>query len=920
MLQKLLILVNFVSLYNCQVCFPGEPCVKENVGTSGKGRDNIKTTKTPEPVPASTTRPFSTSTSGCQTLDGKDCIIPFIFNNVSRNGCITLTDPKPWCSTKVDPVTNEHIKNGGHWGHCKPDCPVFTPTSVPDPKDTAGSIRTDEIPFGGLGELPEELPEEVPDESCKTASGVDGICKAASNCAVVDSNEGSSDCTIEEFVCCEQRTEHAPDILVRFAGLATNEIFDKPKDISVEKVEETFRAVKFGFSEAVEAEEEVEEEDLSVEETSAHDFHLAFNRPRFEVLQVDNNARTLEKVKQTLQDDSNIVIGTRFFNIETSERINNECSWTPAPSCDALKKDKFRTIDGSCNNFAHPNYGRAATPFQRVLESTYAPGTVASPRIAKNGFDLPSARKICQSVTRTSANNDRRDGIHTVFVMQMGQFIDHDITHTPNHAKQCCNKDGSFPNTFDSNKCFPIEVASDDAFWKGKKRCMDFARSLSAPSLKCEIDSRQQMNQITHWLDASNIYGSSEFENKPLRKRVGGLLKITRSGGSRGDLLPTCERESQRDDIGMCSGCKHCFFAGDGRANEQLNLIAMHTLWMREHNRIARQLVFHNPTWLDDRIYEEARRIVIAEYQHIIFNEWLPLIVGTELMQKFGLFPLTSGHSKLYLDTFDPRVSNEFATAAFRFGHSLIPTSFRKISGSKAKTNTFASLNMKDIFFKPESFMTNKNLMDDMVRGLAEQRGDIFDNIFPEDVINHLFESKRNKGGLDLVSLNIQRGRDHGLPGYNAYREICQIGKARDFDDLIDYMNQDDIERLKLLYSDVDDIDLYVGGFLERRHLDSILGPTFKCIIADTFARLKIGDRLFYDLGLDQRTMFSTKQLKEIRKVSMARIICDNSESILDIQPQVFRGEGTNANNRKVSCKDFNRIPTLDIRAFSEGL
>ena len=80
--------------------------------------------------------------------------------------------------------------------------------------------------------------------------------------------------------------------------------------------------------------------------------------------------------------------------------------------------------------------------------------------------------------------------------------------------------------------------------------------------------------------------------------------------------------------------------------------------------------------------------------------------------------------------------------------------------------------------------------MDDMVRGLAEQRGDIFDNIFPEDVINHLFESKRNKGGLDLVSLNIQRGRDHGLPGYNAYREICQIGKARDFDDLTDYMNQ----------------------------------------------------------------------------------------------------------------------------------
>ena len=80
--------------------------------------------------------------------------------------------------------------------------------------------------------------------------------------------------------------------------------------------------------------------------------------------------------------------------------------------------------------------------------------------------------------------------------------------------------------------------------------------------------------------------------------------------------------------------------------------------------------------------------------------------------------------------------------------------------------------------------------MDDLVRGLADQRGDLFDKIFPEDITNHLFESKSGKGGLDLVSLNIQRGRDHGLPGYNAYREICQIGKARDFDDLTDYMNQ----------------------------------------------------------------------------------------------------------------------------------
>merc|ERR1712244_147231 len=91
------------------------------------------------------------------------------------------------------------------------------------------------------------------------------------------------------------------------------------------------------------------------------------------------------------------------------------------------------------------------------------------------------------------------------------------------------------------------------------------------------------------------------------------------------------------------------------------------------------------------------------------------------------------------------------------------------------------SLNMKDIFFKPREFMVNKGLMDDLVRGLVSQKGDMNDQIFSNDVTNHLFESSKGGGGLDLVALNIQRGRDHGLPGYNKYREICGLGRATQF-------------------------------------------------------------------------------------------------------------------------------------------
>ena len=151
-------------------------------------------------------------------------------------------------------------------------------------------------------------------------------------------------------------------------------------------------------------------------------------------------------------------------------------------------------------------------------------------------------------------------------------------------------------------------------------------------------------------------------------------------------------------------------------------------------------------------------------------------------------------------------------------------------------------------------------MLDDLVRGLTSQEGEAWDNAFVTDITNHLFESGKNSGGLDLVALNIQRGRDHGLAGsvsyalrkvkqapkpffksgYNAYRRICGSGngEANDWSDLEDLIPRDSVHRLRRFYKNVNDVDLFVGGFLERNVDDSILGPTFKCIVGDQFARL----------------------------------------------------------------------------------
>ena len=132
---------------------------------------------------------------------------------------------------------------------------------------------------------------------------------------------------------------------------------------------------------------------------------------------------------------------------------------------------------------------------------------------------------------------------------------------------------------------------------------------------------------------------------------------------------------SLTDRLRECVGgpSQSCFLAGDDRVNEQPNLAVMHTLFVREHNRIARQLAKFNPNWNDEKLFEETRRIVNAEWQHIVYNEWLPIVLGQRYMTSFGLFPLTDGFSSNYRTDFDPRITNAFAAAAFRIGHSLIP-------------------------------------------------------------------------------------------------------------------------------------------------------------------------------------------------------------------------------------------------------
>lgn len=124
-----------------------------------------------------------------------------------------------------------------------------------------------------------------------------------------------------------------------------------------------------------------------------------------------------------------------------------------------------------------------------------------------------------------------------------------------------------------------------------------------------------------------------------------------------------------------------------------MGLLAMHTIWIREHNRIARELRKINPHWEGDVLFHEARKIVGAELQHITFKHWLPYVLGPKGMDMLGQY-------QGYDPTVNPSISNVFATAALRFGHSIINPVLTRLDDNFTTIPQVIILNFVEIALK----------------------------------------------------------------------------------------------------------------------------------------------------------------------------------------------------------------------------
>ena len=562
----------------------------------------------------------------------------------------------------------------------------------------------------------------------------------------------------------------------------------------------------------------------------------------------------------------------------------------------------FRTISGICNNPVKPYLGSSGTALRRLLPPFYEDnistlrGTIQQQGLLavspSNPFSKPdpSVRFVSEQVV-SSSNRDEVPFTH--LIMQFGQFLDHDLGLSPEEPEERGHECTGCTFT---DVCQPIKVReADKSFGIGTRnncKCLLFRRSLSlfCPKQPMKLTPLEQVNDITSFIDGSMIYGSRDDTAKALRSSDGGGLLLE------GTAYPMNKPTLPLDRNGKmaCPPNTNCFLCGDIRCNEQISLTIMHTLWLREHNRCARKMTTINRHWNDEMLYQMCRKIVGALIQKITYEDYLPKIMGKSIGRFIGKY---TGYNSMT----DPSIPNSFSTAAYRYGHSLIRPVFDRLN-ENYKPIPIGPLPLVSAFFSPELFKTSLGT-DPIARGWLRVNSRKVDEFLNSVLTTKLFQTKATPG-MDLASLNLQRGRDHGLPQYGNFKKFC----SKKFGITSDIENMLTRARFIELYGSVDAAEVWLAGLAEKRISDGLLGATFACIFGLTFVGVREGDRFFWE----NPGVFTNAQKNSIRNDSISRVICENSDNINMIQPDAFL---SNQTNNLVSC---NQLEGVNFNLFRE--
>lgn len=476
--------------------------------------------------------------------------------------------------------------------------------------------------------------------------------------------------------------------------------------------------------------------------------------------------------------------------------------------------DNYRTYDGSFNNPVETRWGAAGTNLLRLVPVAYA-DSISAPA----GPERANPRAISNTLfAQEELINDPL--ALSDFCWVFAQFLDHDIGLTPDGPEPALIK-------------VPTGDPHFDPFGAGEA-IIPMQRNLFDPTTGTGSDNpRQHPNVLSAYIDGSAVYGSDQERADWLRSFEGGKLKV-----STGNLLPfntvdgelegeLSEAAPEMDDPVRISE-KH-YVAGDVRANENPLLLSFHTLFVREHNRLCDELALKHPDWNDEMLYQYARKLVGGLIQSIVYDEWLPAM-GVELSEYQG-----------YRNDVNPQLANVFTAAAFRLGHTLLNSVIQR-RDNDGQVIPQGNLTLQEAFFNIFAFIETGDI-DPFFKGMASQIQQNMDPKLINDVRNFLF-GRPGDGGLDLASININRGRERGLADFNTVR--AAIGLPRyDFFQQIN-SNAGVFTRLLSLYADIHEIDPWVGMLAEKPMPGALFGETIMEMMKLQFTNLRDGDRFFY--------------------------------------------------------------------------
>ena len=486
---------------------------------------------------------------------------------------------------------------------------------------------------------------------------------------------------------------------------------------------------------------------------------------------------------------------------------------------------EFRPIGGRGNNLRNPNLNAIpGSPELALAKLNFAPGTTNG---LVNGPNPRTISNVIAGGTGTNGvNAQTTDPVASAWMYVFGQFIDHDL---------------DLEETPETSAAINIVVPTGDpVFAAGTIIAM--TRDTRSPLTNTII------NTTAGYLDLSQLYGSTTETASSLRNADGTLMST-----ANGKALPIVE---------------DMFVTGDPRVMENPELTAVTTLFMREHNYWVSVLKAQHPAWTGDQLYNMAKAITTAEYQNIIYKEYLPVLIGPVL-----------GPYRGYNPNISVQVTQEFSTAAFRMGHSQVSDTQEGLDNSG--NTTFTESLAQAFFNTPE--IDEANGIDPLLRSLGVDYSQALDVYTVAALRNLLFAGL--VGGevdeMDLIAIDIQRQRDVGLGTLNQTRKALGIPPFNTFSQL----TRDPIlqNNLQSVYGDITNVDLFIGGLAENPVPGAEVGPTFQAIIAGQFRALRDGDRFYWENeGFDPNTMAM------IANTSLADIVKRNTDTTATLQPNLF--------------------------------